>query len=78
MSEIDREQPMTPEEAAEWLRLDKFGYDVDLLRQWARENRIESIRIGHRLAFLRKHLVRFLDRGIPEETPARGKLKKVT
>lgn len=72
----DHDQPMTPEEAAAWLKLDKLGYDVETLKRWAKENLIESIHIGHRVAFLREHLVRFVRKGAPTDS-ARAKLKKI-
>jgi hypothetical protein len=66
MSEVDAEQPMTPDEAAAWLKLEKIGYNVATLERWAKDGAIEHITIGKRRMFLREHLVRFVRKGLPE------------
>jgi excisionase family DNA binding protein len=70
-TEMDADRPMTPAEAAEWLKLPALGYDVDTLLRWAREGKIESIHIGNRVAFLREQLVRFVRTGLPLESATR-------
>ena len=74
--ETDYDRPMTPEQASEWLQLEKFGYKTDTLFHWVEEGRLGHIKIGHKVAFLREHLVEFVRRGM-SGTSAQNKLKKI-
>jgi predicted site-specific integrase-resolvase len=65
--DFDPDQPLSPEEAADWLKLPALGYDVATLLRWAKDGEIECIHIGKKVAFLREHLVRFVRRGTAPE-----------
>lgn len=61
LPDADPDRPMTPDEAAEWLRLRELGYSdgAGTLRRWAADGTIGKLKIGDKVAFTLR-LLRFI------------------
>ena len=62
--ENDPLRPMTPAQAAEWLRLREFGYQnpEQTILEWVRLNKIECSHVGRRPAFTLENLRNYMAR----------------
>ena len=66
-------RPMTPAQAADWLRLREFGYEnpEQTLLEWVRLKKIECCHVGRKPAFTLENLRQYMSR----ELPRRGTLR---
>lgn len=73
------DQPMTPKEAAEWLKLGKRGKSdgADRVKRLAKEGQIAKVYVAGELRFMKKHLIEYLDRSTMEASHATPRCKRL-
>jgi len=67
-------RPMTPAQAADWLRLREFGYGnpEQTILEWVRLKKIECAHVGRKPAFTLEHLRNYMAREMAPRANRRG------